>query len=169
MRSSGSHLQEKEHNNEIEHTVFIQFSIQKVRSGCGSRGAPDPPFSPREKEGGLCTGFANRAKCRKRAEATWEPAGRWLWRQLVVRAQLPRGQWPRYEPRASVLSTVSCLPALSGLVPRGTGDSGPEEAPLPGWQSHLRVFSQGPWVLPAKASALSWGGGSCLSPVSISS
>lgn len=85
--------------------------MQKFRRGLRSRGAAGLPFSPRARKGGLCTESASRAKCRKRAEATWEPAGWWPWRQLVVRA--------RYEPRL-----VSCLqcPALYLRVAGAQGD-----------------------------------------------
>lgn len=43
---------------------------------------------------------------------------------------------PGWCPVCSVLPSTS-----EWLVPRGTGDSGPEEAPFPGWQSPHRVFA----------------------------
>lgn len=76
-------------------------SVFQSRRG-GQRVAPGRPRgegaeepwacpSPIAREGGLCTGPASRTECRKRAEATREPARRWLWGQLVVRTQVPRG------------------------------------------------------------------------------
>lgn len=109
------------------------------------------PFSPARREGELCTGSASRT--RLRGEQRAPGASRAVpWG--------PQEQRVRCEPAVGILAAVSCLPAVTGI--QGTGDSGPQGASPPGWQSRWGALCQGPWALSAGAS-LPW-----FLPVSIS-
>lgn len=53
----------------------------------GGEGTEEPRASPltsAQRKGRLCPGSTSRAECRRRAEATWELAKRWLSGQLVA-------------------------------------------------------------------------------------
>lgn len=109
------------------------------------------PFSPARREGELCTGSASRT--RLRGEQRAPGASRAVpWG--------PQEQRVRCEPAVGILAAVSCLPAVTGI--QGTGDSRPQGASPPGWQSRWGALCQGPWALSAGAS-LPW-----FLPVSIS-
>lgn len=109
------------------------------------------PFSLARREGELCTGSASRT--RLRGEQRAPGASRAVpWG--------PQEQRVRCEPAVGILAAVSCLPAVTGI--QGTGDSRPQGASPPGWQSRWGALCQGPWALSAGAS-LPW-----FLPVSIS-
>lgn len=86
-----------------------------------------------EREGKLCTGSASRARVRKRAEATWEPTGRWLWGQLAGRVRAPHGSRGLSVNLWQGAPASECQAAsVEWLSPWGPGTPGLRRLPLRG-------------------------------------